>query len=132
MANPAPVGCAPLRLCLRAFYSNQTDTNRCTIPKRFRPCRKGRSHSAETISQGRCRRNRLPPHLSLEMLPATCWPSIFRRDEIHRPRRMFFLTNRRARQIQPPLRSANVCPPISRKLPRQGTQSPPQDSSPSL
>src|SRR4029077_4432130 len=132
MVNPALAGCAPLRLCLQASRSNLADTNRCTIPKRFQPCRKGGIHLAETISPAQCPRNHLRPHLSLEMLPATCWPSIFRRDEIHRPRRMFFLTIRRAPQIQPPLRSANVCPPISRKLPRQGTQSPPLDSSPSL
>src|SRR6476646_6809578 len=132
MATRAPADCAPLRLCLRAFYSNQADTSRCTIPKRFRPCRKGHSHLTETISRGRCRRNRLRPHLSLETLPATSWPSIFRRDEIHRPRRMFFLTHRRAPQIQTPLRSVSVYPPISRKLPRQGTQFPPRDSSPYL
>src|SRR4029077_6956851 len=132
MANPAPADCAPLRLCLPAFYSNQADTNRCTIPKRSRPCRKGRSHLTETISQGRCLCHRLRLHLSLEMLPARYWPSIFRRDEIRRPTRMFFLTDHRAPQIQTPLRSANVYPPILRKLPHQSTQSPPRDSSPCL
>src|SRR4029077_3963222 len=131
-ANPAPADCAPLRLCLRAYYSNQGDTSRCTIPKRSRPCRKGRSRLAETISPARCLCNRLRPHLALEIFPATCWPSICLRDEIHRPRYMFFLTNRRAPQIQTPLRSANVYPPILRKLPRQSTQSPPRDNSPSL
>src|SRR6478736_6351361 len=132
MANPAPADCARLRLCLRAFYSNQGDTNRCTIPIRCRPCRRDRSHFAETISPVRCPCNRRRPHLALEIFPATCWPSIFPRDEIHRPRYMFFLTNRRVQQIQTPLRSANVYPPISRKLPRQGTQFPPRDCSPCL
>src|SRR4029077_1219400 len=132
MVSPAPAGYAPLRLCLGALYSNQADTSRCTIPKRSRPCRKGRSHSAETISQGLFRRNRLRLHLSPEMLPATYWPSIFRPDEIRRPKRMSFLTDRRAPQIQPPLRSADVYPPILRKLPHRSTQSPPRDCSPCL
>src|SRR5512133_3758744 len=126
MVSPALVGCAPLRLFLPASRSNLADTNRCTIPKRFQPCRKAHSRSAETISQGRSRRNRLRPHLLLEMLPATCWPSICRRDEIRRPTRMSFLTDRHAPQIQTPLRSVSVYPPISRKLPHQGTQSPPR------
>src|SRR5882724_8612065 len=132
MANPAPAGCAPLRLCPSASRSNQGDTSRCTIPKRSPPCRKGRSHLAETISPVRCPCNRLRPHLALEIFPARCWPSIFRRDEDHRPRRTFFLITRRARQIQTPLRSANVYLPISRKLLRQGTRCARPDSSPCL
>src|SRR6266536_1575121 len=132
MASPALAGCAPLRLCPLASRSNQGDTNRCTTPIRCRPCRKDRSHLAETISPVRCLCNRLRPHLALEIFPATCWPSTCRRDEDHRPRHMSFLINRRALQIQTPLRSANVYLPISRKLLRQGTRCAPRDSSPCL
>src|SRR5438876_857885 len=107
-------------------------TNRCTIPIRCRPRRKDRSHLAETISPVRCPCNRLRPHLALEIFPATCWPSTCRLDENHRPRRTFFLTTHRARQIQTPLRSANVYLPISRKLLRQGTRCARPDSSPCL
>src|SRR5215831_16320896 len=119
MVSPALVDSAPLRLCRPASGSNQDVTNRCTIPTHFQTYRKGRTYSAETISPVRCRRNRLRQHLSLEMFPATYWPSICRRDETHHPTHTFFLIIRRAQQIQTPLRSANVCPPISRKLPRQ-------------
>src|SRR5215813_5126234 len=108
MASPAPAGYASLRLCLPASRSNQGGTSRCTIPKRCRPCRKAHSHSAETISPARRRRNRLRRHLSQEIAPAMCWPSICRRDEIRHPTHMFFLTTRRERQIQTPLQSANV------------------------
>src|SRR5205823_6117531 len=132
MASPDPVDCARLRLCPPASGSNRGDTNRCTIPRRCQPCRKGRNHLGETISPGKCRHNRLHLHLSLEIFPAMCLPSISHRDEIHLPTRMFFLINRRGPQIQIPLQSANVCPPISRKLPRRGKQSAPQDNSPSL
>src|SRR6476620_2481355 len=132
MLSLALAGCAPRRLCPSVSRSNQGDTSRCTIPKRSQPCRKGRSHLAETISPARCLCNRLRPHLALEIFPARCWPSICRRDEIRRPTRMSFLTDRRAPQIQTPLRSANVYPPILRKPPHQSTQSPPRDSSPCL
>src|SRR6266513_2467816 len=132
MPSPALVDCAPLHLYPSASRSNQGDTNRCTIPRRCRPCRKGRSHLAETISPVRCPCNRLRPHLALEIFPATCWPSIYRRDEIHRPIHMSSLRDRRAPQIQTPLQSANVCPSISHKLPRRGTRSALPDNCPSL
>src|SRR5436309_5717147 len=132
MVRPVPADCARRRLYPLLSCSNQGDTNRCTIPKCCRPCRKGRSHSAEMISPVRCPCNRLRPHLALEIFPATCWPSICRRDENHRPKRTFFLTTRRARQIQTPLRSANVYLPISRKLLRQSTRCARPDSSPCL
>src|SRR6266705_7114811 len=132
MASPALAGCAPLHLCPSASRSNQGDTNRCTIPIRCRPRRKDRSHLAETISPVRCLCNRLRPHLALEIFPAMCWPSIFRPDENHRPTHTFFLTSRRARQIQTPLRSANVYLPISHKLLRQGTRCARPDNSPYL
>ena len=98
MVSPALADYAPLRLCLPVSRSNLADTNRCTIPKRFQPCRKAGIHLAETISPAQCPRNRLHLHLLLEILPATCWPSIFRRDEIHRPKRMFFLSRSAARR----------------------------------
>src|SRR5215211_647031 len=132
MASPALVDWARLHLYLRAPGSNQGDTNRCTIPIRCRPCRKDRSHLAETISPARCPCTRLRPHLALEIFPAMCWPSIFRRDEDHRPRYTFFLTKRRARRIQTPLRSTNVYLPISRKLLRQGTRCARPDNFPYL
>src|SRR4029453_4767042 len=119
MVRPALAGYAPLRLCRPASGSNRGGTNRCTIPTHCRTCRKGRTYLAETILPARCPCNRLRPHLSPEMFPATCWPSIFHRDEDHRPRRTFSLTTRRAQRIQTPLRSANVFLPISRKLLRR-------------
>src|SRR5438874_439565 len=118
MANRALADCSRRLLCSPVSCNNRGDTNRCTIPRCCRPCRKGRTRSAETISPARCQHTHLQPRLSLEIFPAKCSPSIFRRDEIHRPRRLFFLTNRRAPQIQTPLRLADVCPPISRRLPR--------------
>src|SRR6516162_2483752 len=132
MLNQVPADCARLRLYLSTPDNNRGDTSHCTTPTRFRPYRKVHSHSAETISQARCLRNHPHPRLSPEIAPAMCWPSIFRRDEIHRPTHTFFLINRHVRQIQTPLRSANVCLPISRKLPRQGTRCGRQDNSPCL
>src|SRR5262249_31054358 len=81
-----------------------------------------RTYWVETILPARCRRNRPRLHLSPEMFPAMYWPSIYRRDEVHRPTRTSFPINRRAPQIQTPLPLVNVCPPISRTLPRQGTR----------
>src|SRR5262249_12085990 len=66
-------------------------------------------------------------HLSQEIFPATYSPSIFRQGEAHHPTRTFFLTNLLAQQIQTPLRSANVCPPILRMRPRLGKQCARQD-----
>src|SRR5437867_3911348 len=118
MANRALADCSRRLLCSPVSCNSRADTNRCTIPRRCPPCRKGRTRSEEKISPAQCRQTHLQPRLSLEIFPAKCSPSISHRDEIHRPRRMFSLTTRRAPQIQTPLRSANVCPPISRRLPR--------------
>src|SRR5262249_50441573 len=118
---------APRHLYQPGFGSNQGDTNRCTIPRRFRPCRKDRNRLAEMISPARFQRSHLRPHLSQEIFPATYSPSIFPQGEAHHPTRTFFLTNLLAQQIQTPLRSANVCPPILRMRPRLGKQCARQD-----
>ena len=123
MANQGPVDCSSRHLYRQASCSNQGDTNRCTIPRHCQPCRTKRSHSAETISPARRRCIHLQPRPSLEIFPAMCSPSISHRDEIRRPTHMFFLINRRAQQIQTPLRLVNVCPPISHRLPRRGKRS---------
>src|SRR5207247_7069079 len=115
--NRGLADCSRRRLCRPGSCNNQHDTNRCTIPRRCQPCHEDRNHSAETISLAQCRRIHLRLHLSPEIFPATYSPSISRRDEIHRPTRMFFLTTRRAPQTRTPLQSANVYPPISLQLP---------------
>src|SRR5437773_3885679 len=132
MANRGLADCSRRRLCPPGSCNNRDDTNRRTIPRRCRPCRKGHTRSAETISPARCPHTHLQPRLSLEIFPATCSPSISRRDEIRCPTRMFFLLNRRAPQIQTPLQSANVCPPISHKLPHRGKRLGRPDISPFL
>src|SRR5439155_11120644 len=108
--------CLLRRLCPPASCSNQGDTSRCTIPRRCPPCRKGRNHSAGNSSPARCRHTHLQPRLSLETFPATCWPSISHRDEIHRAKRTVFWITRRPRRIDTRLQLANVCLPLWHKL----------------
>src|SRR6266516_6750194 len=132
MANQGPVDCSSRHLYRQASCSNQGDTNRCTIPRHCQPCRKVRNHSAKTISPAQCLHNRLHQHLSPEIFPATCWPSIFHWAETHRPTRRFFPITRRAQQIQTPLQLANVWLPISQTLPRQDKRSAAPDNSPCL
>src|SRR3954447_26364736 len=128
MRNRDLAGCAPPRRSPRASCSNRGDTNRYTIPRYYQPCHKGHNHSQETILPAQCLRNRLLPHLSLEIFPATCWPSISRQAEIHHPTHKLFRTTHHAPQIQTPLQSADVYPPIWRKLLRQEKQSATQDN----
>src|SRR5439155_25136510 len=97
-------------------------------PKHSRPCRKVRIKWQEIARRVRCRHSRLRTYPSPEIFPARCLPSTFRTAEIRRPTHKFFLTNRRARRIRTPLRSANVCPPISRKLRRRDKRFAPPDS----
>src|SRR2546429_1883249 len=132
MVNRGLADCSLRCLCPPESCSNQGDTSRCTIPRRCPPCRKGRNHSAGNSSPARCRHTHLQPRLSLETFPATCSPSISHRDEIHRPKRTFFRINHRVPQTRTPLQSADVCRPISHKLPHPDKRFERQDISPSL
>src|SRR6266498_2558519 len=132
MANRDPADCSRRLLCPPVSYNNRGDTNRCTTPKRCRQCHKGRTRSAETISQARCRHTHLQPRLSPEIFPAKCSPSTSHRDEIHHPTHKFFLITRRGPQTRTPLQSVNVCPPISHTLLRRGKRSEQRDISPCL
>jgi hypothetical protein len=81
----------PARLTARrrrvpAAHRRRVDTSRCTIPRRCRRHRAGRSHWRETRRRGRCRQSRRPSSWRAGSRPPRCWHRPVSRAEVVAPR----------------------------------------------
>ncbi len=102
----------PGRVALGRVVRNPGDTSRCTIPRRCRRCRTGRSRWGETSRPERCGRIRRPRCSDRGNVPPRYWLAISRPGAVRRPRRNVHAPCRRARRSPIRPRSAAACRPI--------------------
>ena len=105
----------------------QEHTNRTSIPRHCRSCRKGHIRWAGRCGQGTSTPTRRQIDSPRETLLASSWRVSSHPARAHRPRRTRRLPGHRAPRIPTQPRSAKTCRPSLRKQPRPDRQRVPPD-----